>query len=229
MTDLSTTITPKSDQLNADDLIGRNLTITVTKVSRCAEAEQPIAINFDGDGGKSYKPCKSMRRLFVQIWGKDGTTYVGKSMTLYRDPEVSFGGMKVGGIRISHMSNLDKPVTMALTESKAKRKPFTVKPLVVGKKEPDKGPSFPDQLSEICNATKTSEEWVAALVKGFSEAPTMDDVAEISGWDGVKNAREDAPPEVVKQITDAIDAAWKRHRSGQAADTETLAEDGSRS
>jgi hypothetical protein len=28
-------------------------------------------------------------------------------MTLYCDPEVQFGGMKVGGIRISHMSDID--------------------------------------------------------------------------------------------------------------------------
>lgn len=130
MTDLSQTIAPKSDQLNADDLISGARTITVTKVSASPSSpEQPVSIFFEGDNGKPFKPCKSMRRVLVQVWGKDGNTYAGRSMTLYRDPAVLFGGIAVGGIRISHMTNIDEPRTMALTASKASRKPFTVKPL----------------------------------------------------------------------------------------------------
>jgi hypothetical protein len=130
MTNLRATIAPKSDQLNADDLMSITRTIKVTKVSLCGEAEQPIAINFEGDGGKPYKPCKSMRRVLVTVWGQDGNDYAGRSMTLYRDDKVTFGGLAVGGIRISHMSNIDKEITMALTATRASRKPFTVKPLV---------------------------------------------------------------------------------------------------
>jgi hypothetical protein len=129
MTDLSLTIDPKSDQLNADDLIGGPRTILITRVSGRDTAEQPIAINFEGDNGKPYLPCKSMRRVLVQVWGKDGNQYPGRSMTLYRDPAVKFGGLEVGGIRISHMSHLDEPKTMALTATRASRKPFTVRPL----------------------------------------------------------------------------------------------------
>ena len=129
MTDMRPTIAPKSDQLNADDLIGISRTVTITKVSLCAEPDQPIAIAFEGDGGKPYKPCKSMRRVMVQVWGSDGNAFLGRSMTLYRDDAVQFGGLAVGGIRISHMSHISAPVTMALTAAKAKRKPFTVKPL----------------------------------------------------------------------------------------------------
>jgi hypothetical protein len=130
MTDLSKTIAPKSDQLNSDDLIGRNLTIRVTRVSANeGNPEQPIDIYFEGDNGKPYRPCKSMRRVLVQVWGNNGADYAGREMTLYRDPEVIFGGLKVGGTRISHMSHIDKPVTMALTATRANRKPFTVKPL----------------------------------------------------------------------------------------------------
>ena len=132
MTDLSLTIAPKSDQMNSDDLIGGPITIKITRVSADpSSAEQPIAISFEGDNGKPYKPCKSMRRVLVSVWGKDGAQYPGRSMTLYRDPEVQFGGLKVGGIRISHMSHIDAPQTMALTATRANRKPFTVKPLVM--------------------------------------------------------------------------------------------------
>ena len=130
MTDLSLTIAPKSDQLNSDDLIGGPRTITITRVSADpSSAEQPISISFEGDGGKPYKPCKSMRRVLVNTWGKDGLAYAGRSMTIYRDPEVQFGGLKVGGIRISHMSHITSPVTMALTATRANRKPYTVRVL----------------------------------------------------------------------------------------------------
>lgn len=133
MTDLRSTIVPKSDQLNADDLIGGDKTITITKVSLLGESDQPVAIHFEGDGGKPYKPCKSMRRVMVNVWGHDGAKYAGRSMRLFLDQDVKFGGAKVGGIRISHMSNMDKEMTMALTAAKASRKPYTVKPLTVDK------------------------------------------------------------------------------------------------
>lgn len=130
MTDVGLTIAPRSDQQNSDDLIAGPITITITKVQACpGSAEQPIAIHFDGDNNKPYKPCKSMRRVLVQVWGRDGAAYVGRRMTLYRDPTVRFGGVEVGGIRISHMSDIDEPRTMALTATRASRKPFTVKPL----------------------------------------------------------------------------------------------------
>lgn len=130
MTDLSATIAPKSDQLNADDLIVGPKTITITRVtSKPSSEDQPTSIYFEGDNGKPYKPCKSMRRVLIQVWGKDGRAYVGRRMTLYRDPNVMFGGVAVGGIRISHMSHIDEPRTMALTATRASRKPYTVQPL----------------------------------------------------------------------------------------------------
>jgi hypothetical protein len=137
LSDLSGTIIPKSDQLNADDLITGPRTIKVTKVALLSE-EQPVAIHFEGDGGKPYKPGKSMRRVLVHCWGSDGNVYIGRSMTIFRDEKIQFGGMAVGGIRISHLSHIDRPVTMALTETKARRKPFTVQPLQVAPSTEDK-------------------------------------------------------------------------------------------
>lgn len=130
MIDMSSTVAPKSDQLNADDLIGRSKTIRVTKVALLETPDQPIAIYYEGDNGKPYKPGKSMRRVLIMVWGDDGNKFVGRSMTLYRDEKVLFGGVAVGGIRISHMSHIDEPRTMALTATRAQRKPFTVQPLV---------------------------------------------------------------------------------------------------
>ena len=123
---------PNTDQLNADSLIGGPLTVTITAVrANEGSAEQPVSISYDGDAGKPYKPCKSMRRVMVHCWGADAKAYIGRSLTLYCDPSVQFGGMKVGGIRISHMSHIDEAKTMALTATKAKRAAFTVRPLQI--------------------------------------------------------------------------------------------------
>jgi hypothetical protein len=67
------TIVPKSDQLNSDDLIGGPRTIRLTKVHLTGE-EQPVALHYEGDDGKPYKPCKSMRRVLVQLWGPTPTS-----------------------------------------------------------------------------------------------------------------------------------------------------------
>lgn len=133
MGDMREAIIPKSDQLNADDLIAGEMTIKITGVTVKGGQEQPVSISFEGDNGKPYKACKSMCRVMVAAWGPDSSKYVGRSMTLYRDPAVKWGGMAVGGIRISHMSHIDENMTMALTVTRANKKPYTVKVLSVAK------------------------------------------------------------------------------------------------
>ena len=130
MDDMRQTIIPKSDQLNADDLIGREMTIKITGVEIKGGQEQPVSIHFEGDNGKPYKACKSMCRVMVSAWGPDSSKYAGRSLTLYRDPKVKWGGMEVGGIRISHMSDIADDMTMALTVTRANKKQFTVRPII---------------------------------------------------------------------------------------------------
>jgi len=190
MTDLSLTIDPKSDQLNADDLIGGPRTILVTRVSGRDTAEQPIAINFEGDNGKPYLPCKSMRRVLVQVWGKDGNQYPGRSMTLYRDPAVKFGGLEVGGIRISHMSHLDEPKTMALTATRASRKPFTVRPLPKS------------QQPEA--ATDPAAKWAAAYIE---KVRTTSDAAALKTFIDGKAAKLDELRQKRPELAAEIDLA----------------------
>lgn len=123
---LSDTILPKSDQLNADQLLGGSLNITVTGVNRGTE-EQPVVISYEGDNGRPYKPCKSMRKVLIFAWGDDGREWVGKSMTLYNNPDVKFGGVKVGGIRISHLSHIERDIALSLTATKGKKETFTIR------------------------------------------------------------------------------------------------------
>jgi hypothetical protein len=129
MNDMSSVIIPRSDQINADSLLAGPITITINKVSISAGSEQPVRISYLNDDGKAWRPCKSMSRVLVAAWGPDANNYIGRSVTLYLDPEVKWGGMAVGGIRISHMSDIDREMVMALTQTKGKKAPFVVKPL----------------------------------------------------------------------------------------------------
>ena len=117
VTNLRDTSVPKSDQLNADDLIAGSITITVTGVTR-GNNESPVIIHYQNDNGRPYKPCKTMRKLIVFAWGEDGNAWVGKGMVLYNDPSVKWAGKAVGGIRISHLSHIPKPMEVSLAASR---------------------------------------------------------------------------------------------------------------
>lgn len=167
MEDMMDTIIPNSKQLNADDLLGgKTMTIKISKVivrkPETKKSEQLVTIHYEGDNDKPYLPCLSMRRVLVNVWGKDSSAYIGRSLTLYCDPTVTFGAVTTGGIRISHMSHIDAPKTMALTATRANRKPFTVKPLVIAKEKPkDKPVEKQADVSE--EATKAAAEGTEAL------------------------------------------------------------------
>jgi hypothetical protein len=150
--DMASTIIPKSNQTNFDDLLAGPRTITITAVKASGAPDQPIAVHYEGDNGKPFMPCKSMRRVMVAAWGPDAAQYVGRSMTLYGDPKVAFGGMQVGGIRISHMSHIERDLTLALTVTKAKRSPFQVRKL-----------EAPAQTAPADRASGWAAEYIAAV------------------------------------------------------------------
>ena len=164
MVDLSTTIEPKSDQLNADDLITGPRTITVTKVAGTSDAQQPVAIHYEGDNGKPYKPCKSMRRVLVKLWGKEGDKYPGRSMTLALDPTVTYGGIAVGGVRISHMSDIPEKVAILLTVKRGKRAPVKILPL---EQKPEKEAGSIESARVALEASNS--ETVGAIAAGLRD------------------------------------------------------------
>lgn len=123
---LRDTIEPKSDQLNYDDLIGGPITVKITGL-KAGSDEQPVIVEIEGR--RPFKPCKSMRRVMIRVWGDKGRDWIGKRMTLYGDPHVRFGGVEVGGIRISHVSGISEPVTVLLTTTRSKRSEYVVRPL----------------------------------------------------------------------------------------------------
>lgn len=135
MNDMSQVIAPKSDQVNADDLIAGPRTYTIEGVDIRPGTEQPVNIKLAGED-RVWRPCKSMSRVLVSAWGPDAKVYAGRSVTLYRDPKVKWGGMEVGGIRISHLSHIEREMLLQLTATKGKRAPHIVKPLAIEKPKP---------------------------------------------------------------------------------------------
>lgn len=161
--DITASTAPKSDQQNFDDYVSGPKTVTIADV-KAGSTEQPVEVHLVEFPGRPFKPSKSMRRVLVASWGADASTYVGRRMTLYGDPTVRFGGIAVGGIRISHLSHIDKPLTLALTVKRGSRAPFVVEPLDVPKDE-----SGRDWLAELA-LTNEDLELVGALGKAASEA-----------------------------------------------------------
>ena len=124
---MGSTIAPKSEQLDAVDLLAGARTFTVVSVSK-GSVEQPVNI-YLADFPRPWRPGVSMRRVLVACWGADGAAYVGRRVTLFCDPRVRFGADEVGGTRISHLSHIDKPRTIPLLVTRGKSAPYRVEPL----------------------------------------------------------------------------------------------------
>lgn len=125
--DLSETIAPTSDQLDAVDLLSGPRTFTITKVT-ANNGDQPVNVHL-AEFPRVWRPGKSMRRVLVSAWGPDASQYVGRRVTLYCDPNVTFGKDTVGGTRISHLSHIDKALSIPLLVSRGKSALFRVQPL----------------------------------------------------------------------------------------------------
>lgn len=209
---LRDTIVPKSDQLNADDLLAGPITVAVVGVKRGDTAEQPISIEIDG-GRHPYKPCKSMRRVMIAAWGDDGRKWVGQRMTLYCDPDVKFGGVKVGGIRISHMTGINGRLTVMLTTTRSKRSEFSVQELQAAAPAED-GIASAATLDGLKDAYKRA--YTAAKRAGKDTAP-------IEKAYNDRKAELTAPPQAGQPMTyaevaDALEKAKTRDDFDLACD-----------
>lgn len=178
--DISQTIIPKSDQLNADQLLGGPLTIIVSRVTVGTGDEQPVSIFYEGDQGRPYKPCKTMRKLLSYAWGNNAAEWTGRAMSLYHDPEVKFGGELVGGIRIGHLSDIQTDIRVSLTSTRGKKAMASVRKM--------ERPESIDHLGLI-NAAATMDELKVAFETAVASTK---DRAKRTQFTEAKNARKDA-------------------------------------
>ncbi len=132
--DVSKFIEAKSDQLNAVDLTDRTIDVQIVGVKITGGPAQPVTLHISG-GEKPWKPCKTTMRIMAKFWGADANRWVGKSVRLFCDPEVTWAGVKVGGIRISGMSDIPGPQMAAYRVSQkvvAEQRIDLLKPVSAG-------------------------------------------------------------------------------------------------
>jgi hypothetical protein len=127
MSDITDTLAPKSDQLDAVDLLTGPRTFTVERVV-VTKSDQPVNVHLRGFP-RVWRPGKNMRRVLAALWGADSAQWTDRSVTLYCDKTVRFGGEAVGGIRISHMSHIDGEQQASIIPTRGKSALWTVKPL----------------------------------------------------------------------------------------------------
>ena len=171
--DISDTLAPKSDQLDAVDLLGAPPRIfTVKSVSR-GNAEQPVEITLE-EFPRVWRPGKSMRRVLAHLWGTDASKWTGRRVELFCDTEVVFGGEKVGGTRISRMSHIDGPKSVPIIIKKGRSGGYKVDPL-------------PDAPTPKPTAQKPSNPKIDALreeYKTADEARRAEIMVEVAHIDG---------------------------------------------
>lgn len=159
--DISDTLAPKSDQLDATDLaVSGPMTFTIAEVTK-GSSDQPVQVRL-AEFPRVWRPGKSMRRVLAAAWGTDASVYAGRRVRLFCDPSVRFGGIAVGGTRIEALSHIDKPLAVPLIITKGKSAVFTVQPLP---DEPAPMPSRTLSADEIDSSTDVDwlrEQWSTA-------------------------------------------------------------------
>lgn len=162
--DISDTLAPKSDQLDAVDLLGSPPRIfTVTKVSR-GNSEQPVQVHL-AEFPRVWRPGKSMRRVLAHLWGTDASQWVGRRVELYCDESVVFGGERVGGTRISRMSHIDGPKSVPIIIKKGRSGGYKVDPLPDQAPTPAPTPTPTEPTAEdvaACNDVDVLRGWWTA-------------------------------------------------------------------
>ena len=165
--DISESLAANSAQQNADEYLAGPKTVTVSEVKK-GSAEQPVDVHLVEFPGKPFKPAKSVRRVLAAAWGTDASQWAGRRLTIYCDPEVRYAGKAVGGLRVSHVSHIDKPVTVALTVTRGKREPFTVQPLVEATYAPSQ--DFLALMSSASTGDEKNAIWQQATEDGADGA-----------------------------------------------------------
>ena len=153
--DVTETLAPSGDQLDAIELIGTPRTFQITGVTK-GSAEQPVDISL-ADFPRAWRPGKSMRRVLAACWGTDASVWVGRFVTLYCDETVRFGSEVVGGTRVSHLSDIDGPRKIPLIIKRGKSAVFTVQPLTEPAPNPAPKPTTEPTREQIAACTDLDE------------------------------------------------------------------------
>lgn len=145
--DIGDTLAPKSQQLDAVDLLDGPRIFTITECITRSSEEQPTTIKL-AEFPRPWKPGKNQRRVLAYCWGGKGSLYAGRRVELYCDTSVLYAGEKVGGIRIRALSHIDGPMDAPIIPTRGKGGTWHVEPLTDAP-APRLSEPTPLQLAEV--------------------------------------------------------------------------------
>jgi len=172
--DISETILAKSDQLNADDLISADRRIKICGTKQ-GNNESPVIVNYEGDNGRPFKPCKTVRRILAAAWGTDTGNWEGQEALLFCDPTVVYAGKEVGGIRIKALSGIPKKMKVSLSKTRGKKIDHIIEVLEPQQLAPLDDGKFSKMIDKFQSAITSGERTAEQIINNLSAGHTLSD------------------------------------------------------
>ena len=163
--DIRAATKPKSDQLNYETFLTGSQTFTVSKVTP-GDRDHPVFIHMNECPATPYKPSKGMLKCIAQPdgWGDKSSQWVGKSITLYGDPTVIYGGVEVGGIKVAALSDINGDYETLISARRGVRKPHLIKKIVIQMYDDQKFvANLPAWLKLIADGKATADQIIARV------------------------------------------------------------------
>ena len=163
--DIRAATKPKSDQLNYETFLTGPQTFTVSKVTP-GDRDHPVFIHMNECPATPYKPSKGMLKCIAQPdgWGDKSSQWVGKSITLYGDPTVIYGGVEVGGIKVAALSDINGDYETLISARRGIRKPHLIKKLEIAYYDPAKfDANLPAWIAAIAGGKATADAIIAKV------------------------------------------------------------------
>lgn len=173
MTDISHTLAPKSDQIDARELL-EPWTMTVESVRvKKGEADQPVEVKFV-EFPRVWRPSKGMRVVLAYCWGKDSATWVGRRATIFNDPSVTWAGEAVGGIRIKALSHIEGVKKVPIAQSRNQMVLHVVEPLPSEPARPTQAPASGNPAEQLAAHYKATFNVTSAQLEAHVALPFED-------------------------------------------------------
>ena len=163
--DIRAATKPKSDQLNYETFLTGPQTFIVSKVTP-GDRDHPVFIHMNECPATPYKPSKGMLKCIAQPdgWGDKSSQWVGKSITLYGDPTVIYGGVEVGGIKVAALSDINGDYETLISARRGVRKPHLIKKIVIQMYDDQKFvANLPAWLKLIADGRGTADQIIARV------------------------------------------------------------------
>lgn len=163
--DIRAATKPKSDQLNYETFLTGPQTFTVSKVTP-GDRDHPVFIHMNECPATPYKPSKGMLKCIAQPdgWGDKSSKWVGKSITLYGDPTVIYGGVEVGGIKVAALSDINGDYETLISARRGVRKPHIIKKIVIQMYDDQKFvANLPAWIKLIADGKATTDQIIARV------------------------------------------------------------------